>query len=82
MALKTETNTLAMERRVMKAATLSYQLSSAGHRKLSVDFEHGQWWVTCVECGAQWSVVDASGPLSDDGFDFERVSEGDEEGHS
>jgi hypothetical protein len=38
-------------------------------------FEHGQWWVTCPS-GAQFSVVDATGPGTVGGFDFEQVSEG------
>ena len=38
-------------------------------------FEHGHWWVVC-NCGAQWSVVDSS-----NGFDFEQVSDGDEDYH-
>lgn len=40
---------------------------------LSVHFEHGQWWVTELATGAQWSVVD-----SNNGFDFEQVTEGEE----
>ena len=41
-------------------------------------FEHGQWWVTCLACGAQWGACDSS-----DGFDFEQVTEGEaEEVHS
>jgi hypothetical protein len=39
------------------------------------DFEHGQWWITDLESGAQWSVVDATGGRSVDGFDFEPVTE-------
>jgi len=43
-----------------------------------LDFEHGQWWVTNLRTGAQWSVVDASGGRSLHGLDFERVTEGEE----
>lgn len=28
------------------------------HPRLYTTFEHGQWWVTCLECGDLWSVVD------------------------
>lgn len=36
------------------------------------DEEHGQEWLTCVGCGAQWSIVDTNR-----GEDYEQVSEGD-----
>jgi hypothetical protein len=75
MKLKTETNTVAIERRVMAVAATKLNQT---HHHLSVDFEHGQWWVSCVDCGAQWSVVDAEGGTSLDGFDLEQVSDGDE----
>lgn len=45
------------------------------HPDYSTAFEHGQWWVIC-KCGASWSVVDTQ-----DGFDFEQVSDGDEDYH-
>jgi hypothetical protein len=73
--LKTETNTQSMERRILKAAG-----ERLGHRRdLSADFEHGQWWITNRRTGAQWSVVDAEGGPSVDGFDFEQVTQGDED---
>lgn len=50
------------------------------HTEATTVFEHGQWYITCP-CGAQWSVNDASGPGTIDGFDFEQVSEGDEDYH-
>lgn len=34
--------------------------------------EHGQDWLTCLDCGAQWSIVD-----SNFGEDYEQVTEGD-----
>ena len=73
--LKTETNTLDMESQIRKAA---YEALSIRGGQLQSDFEHGQWWITNQESGAQWSVVDAEGGLSVDGFDFEQVTEGDE----
>lgn len=54
--------------------------ASEGHPITSNHFEHGQWWVTC-NCGAAWSVVDAEGGPAVDGFDFEQVSDGDEDYH-
>ena len=50
-----------------------------GAGTLSVDYEHGQWWVTILETGAQYSVVDAEGGDSIDGYDFEQVTLGEEE---
>ena len=72
--LMTETNTRAMERRVLRAAR--YRL---GIGRYQADFEHGQWWVTKPATGAQWSVVDcrtAEGPEGVDYLDFEEVSRG------
>jgi len=72
--LKTETNTPAMEKRVLKAARKALK-----RRNLTAFFEHGQWWIEHLPSGAQWSVCDASGPSCPNGFDFEQVSQGDEE---
>jgi hypothetical protein len=73
--LNTETNTPEMEKRIMSAVVRELQLPLE-HHHMAVNFEHGQWWATCNDCGAQWSVVDAEGPGSIDGFDFEQVTEG------
>lgn len=73
--LMTETNTPAMERRVLRAA--EYRLGGS-RRDYQADFEHGQWWVTRLRTGAQWSVVDCE----QDGIaylDFEQVSHGEED---
>ena len=70
---KTETNTPAMARKVLRAARKSLRT-----RALSVHFEHGQWWVIKIYTGAAYSVVDAEGGASVDGFDFEQVSAGEE----
>lgn len=67
--LKTETNTYAMQKRVLSAARKILK-----RRILQADFEHGQWWITNVATGAQWSVVDAEGGHSVDGFDLEQVT--------
>lgn len=69
--LDCETNTAKMARRVSGAARKQLKL-----RRLQVDFEHGQWWVTDLRSGAQWSVTDAN---TTSGFDFEQVTEGDRE---
>ena len=69
--LKTEQNTREMQREVNEAAG-----AAKLEGKLASIFEHGHWWVVSNN-GAQWSVVDASGPGSTDGFDFEMVKDPD-----
>ena len=69
--LKTETNTRRMGMRVLLAA----KEVLGKRRTFSVDFEHGQWWVTDRSTRAQWSAVDAEGGRSAYGFDFEQVTE-------
>lgn len=72
--LKTETNTRSVERRV-RSAFANSGLNSP-RRKFDAFFEHGQWWITVLTNGRQYSVHDSNGPY---GFDFEMVSEGDED---
>lgn len=74
--LNTETNTPTIEQRIIDAWDVSDEAAALPENEwASVAFEHGQWWITASN-GAQWSVVDASGPGSIDGFAFEQVSEG------
>ncbi|MGO9014667.1 MAG: hypothetical protein ACLQF0_06770 [Dissulfurispiraceae bacterium] len=75
MKLKTETNTSAMREKILRATKTHFGLAS----KSGIDavFEHGQWWITFAS-GAQYSVVDAEGPGTTDGFDFEMVTPPDE----
>jgi hypothetical protein len=77
--LKTEQNTTEMQERILDAAKVHG--TTYTHGFFSADFEHGQWWLTCGSCGAQWSVCDAVDGPAVDGFDFEEVTQGDEEGH-
>lgn len=84
--LKTETNTPAMGKRIMRAFNERFVGPESRHHRgpwprlhhYSANFEHGQWWVTDLYNGAQWSVVDAEGGSAIDGFDFEQVTEGNE----
>jgi hypothetical protein len=39
---------------------------------LQQDREHGERWLTCMPCGAQWAIVQTNR-----GEDYEQVSEGD-----
>lgn len=67
--LRTEQNTRAVEQDIEYAVT-----DELGIARFTTDFEHGQWWVTDLDSGAQWSVCDANTPS---GFCFEQVTEGD-----
>lgn len=89
--LKTERNTYSMEVRVERAFRKSdiyrnLPRCSKGAvrrmRRVNADFEHGQWWITDLRTGAQWSACDAEGSEANgvfDGFCFEQVSRGEEE---
>lgn len=72
MALMTETNTPAIYRRVLRAAKVRL-----GKGRYQAGFEHGQWWVTELGTGAQWSVVDCQKD-GIDYLDFEQVTQGDD----
>jgi len=75
--LKSETDTEEMRSRVLAAFMASDHGAAPG--QYGADFEHGQWFISNRTTGRQWSVVDAEGGPAIDGFDFEVVSEGEEE---
>ena len=77
MKLKTENPRPSMGQRAL-ASFYETELAKEAH-SYNADYEHGQWWITDLDTGRQWSVVDAVGGRSVDGFDFEQVSDGDEE---
>ena len=68
--LNTETNTPAMEKRILQAAHKALK-----RRNLSTFFEHGQWWIEHHPSGAQWSVCDAETRNGEAYFDFEQVTQ-------
>ena len=71
--LMTETDTPAMHNRVLRVARRRFGAN------VQADFEHGQWWVTVLGTGAQYSVIDCQTAEGVDYLDFEQVSAGDEE---
>jgi predicted cupin superfamily sugar epimerase len=75
MMLLSEINKPSMEQRVLRAAR--FRLGK--RRKFQADYEHGQWWVTELGTGAQWSVVTCATAEGVDYLDFEQVSRGEEE---
>ena len=70
--LKSETNSPSMEERILKAFQVSDHYDPED--TATTVFEHGQWWITLDWSGSLYSVVDASGAGSIDGFDFEKIS--------
>jgi len=72
--LMTETQTENMRRKVLTAAR-----HMIGPGKYQADFEHGQWWVTRLADGAQWSVVDCMTQDRVDYLDLELVTRGEED---
>ncbi len=71
--LKTETNTPEMRRRIEDAFCVSDAATCLlKDETWEAAFEHGQWWVI-ANTGASWSVVDAIGAGTIDGFDFEQL---------
>ena len=68
-------NTPEMQERIYQAAAASDEFNG---KTIDLHYEHGQWWVCCDD-GSQYSVVDASGGNSIDGFDFEQVTPSDED---
>ena len=75
--LLTETNTRAVERRVMRAFRSHPIMRGWNKRGAHAVFEHGQWYVARGD-GAQFSMVDASGGDGCEGLDFERVTDGED----
>ncbi|MGE3551227.1 MAG: hypothetical protein AB7I29_15170 [Geobacter sp.] len=67
---KTEINTPQMCGRIVTAAYKMFP----GAGPFDAYFEHGQWWLFDIGRDRTFSVVDAEGGTSVDGFDFEEVS--------
>ena len=62
-------NELAVRRSFKRAA----RKAGERHDNLHPVHEHGHWWMQCLACGKLWDAA-----LSQDGFVFEEVSQGDE----
>ena len=77
-SLLTSRNEPEIDRRIKLAAHVL--LDANRYTTLSTHFEHGHWWVLDRVTGAGWSVEDAEGPGSEDGFCFEMVCEGEDLG--
>ena len=70
--LLSTTNTPTVRAHVLRAAK-----HKLGRGKYHATFEHGQWWVTRLKDGAQWSVVDCLSTAELPYLDFEQVTQGD-----
>lgn len=77
MKLKTENRKNGLS--AISAFFTSRHVKRHHRRHFDYAFEYGQLWIVHNPSGAQWSVVDAEGPRTINGFDFEMVSSGDEE---
>lgn len=62
----------------IRAAFEGADIDSGCHEKISVDFEHGQWFITCLDCGAQWAANEAENRSGEEYYHFDRISFGDE----
>jgi predicted cupin superfamily sugar epimerase len=47
------------------------------HEQIERYWEHDQEWAECIECGAQWSIVECIDEWGQDYEDFELVTDGD-----
>ena len=75
--MKLKTESVENGRRALAAFFKLKKLNFAERFHYDWTFEHGQLWITRID-GAAWSVCDAVGGPSVDGFDFEQVSEGED----
>lgn len=48
------------------------------HGRTEEFHEHGQRWLQCLDCGAQWSIEPAVSPRGEEYEEGEEVSHGDE----
>lgn len=69
--LKSETDSPAMEERILGAFQMSDHYDPEDYP--STTFEHGQWWMVLGWSGKIFSVIDAVGGDSIDGFAFEET---------
>jgi hypothetical protein len=76
LKLKSEQENPVMER-LVRSAFKAWYLNTRGIHSTFIEvdtyFEHGHWWVTITPTGATFSVVDAEGGDSVNGFGFELV---------
>jgi hypothetical protein len=63
-----------INRRSIQTRIASAWRTKGGTRAANVVYDHGKWWIQVPFTGAEYSVVDASGPGSVDGFDFEEIT--------
>lgn len=76
MKLICETDNDRAEGQVKQAASEHLDIALGD---IQTDFEHGQWWVTQLTTGAQWSVFDTVCVRGCEDLGFEQVTKGDGE---
>ncbi|MDD4000115.1 MAG: hypothetical protein PHX62_04385 [Bacilli bacterium] len=75
--LNCEINTPQMEKKILAGAKQCFKGYSIENNKIHAIFEHGQWWVRFFdeqeEMDRTYSVIDAEGIGTYNGFDYEEV---------
>lgn len=75
--LNCEKNTPTMEKKILTAAKKYFKGYPIEDNKIHTIFEHGHWWVRWYdeqeEIDRTYSVIDAEGIGTYNGFDFEEV---------
>lgn len=77
--LNCEKNTPAMEKKILTSAKKCFKGYSIESKKIHTIFEHGHWWIKFFDKSEEmdrtrtYSVIDAEGIGTFDGFDFEEV---------
>lgn len=54
-----------------------FQEGEHGEHVPTANFDHNQWYIICLDCGASWSVNDAETQEGEEYFSFEQIDEGD-----
>lgn len=77
MTLKSDINSPAMEKKILTSAKKFFNGYPVEGKKIHTIFEHGHWWVRWYDENSEedrtYSVIDAEGIGTCNGFDFEEV---------
>jgi hypothetical protein len=75
--LKSDKNNPTIEKKILTAAKKCFNNYPIENKKIFSIFEHGHWWIRFFDENEErdrtYSVIDAEGIGTYDGFDFEEV---------
>lgn len=75
--LKSDKNTPPIEKKILTASKKCFKGYSIENNKIFTIFEHGHWWVRFYDVDEEidrtFSVIDAEGIGTYNGFNFEEV---------